>query len=259
MKKNEVKHYSHKRSGVTFGFLLVLLGIIFLGFNFGILNTGWKQVIFSWQMLVIVIGLITLFHKHIFNGLALITIGGFFILPRLAIACPESFYWVEQDFTATYWPVLLIIAGIFILLQIIFLPKWRTVNHYTNTDNEFTKKCNKRYDYTRSGFERNSVFTNVEEIILEPEFKGGEFNAVFGGITLDLRKTSLPEGETKIEVNAVFGGVTLFIPENWNVELHFSSVFGAFQDNRMLSDDIDYSRKLVIVGSCVFGGGEIKN
>ena len=95
--------------------------------------------------------------------------------------------------------------------------------------------------------------------MLDPVFKGGELNAVFGGLTLDLRRTNLAEGETHLEVNAVFGGITIFVPSEWLIETHLDTVFGGFQDNRMPKEPLDPTRKLIIVGSCVFGGGEIRN
>ena len=74
-----------------------------------------------------------------------------------------------------------------------------------------------------------------------------------------MRRTNLPVGETRLDVNAVFGGITIFIPSDWFVETHLDAVFGGFQDNRLPKDVLDKSRKLVITGSCVFGGGEIRN
>lgn len=259
--ENKVKYHSKKKPGVAFGFILILLGALFLAFNFGVLETAWRKVLFSWQMFLVIVGLITIFHRHIFNGLLFISIGFFFVLPRLAIVAPETFSWVGADFLQTYWPVLLIVAGVLVWLHVMFKPKCCAVNHYTNVSgNHYYDKKTAQGVYTEgAGFERNSVFGNIEEIILDPEFKGGEINAVFGGITLDLRKTSLPEGNAKMELNAVFGGITIFVPEDWHVELHLTSVFGGFQDSRILREGIDHSRKLIIVGSCVFGGGEIKN
>ncbi|NDV45621.1 hypothetical protein D0T49_00945 [Paludibacter sp. 221] len=260
MEDNKIKTYRKRTPGFTFGIILVLLGMVFLAFNFGLFQNEWKRVLFSWQMLLIVVGVITFLHRNFFNGLVLIAVGGFFILPRLAQAAPEAFYWVSYDFTRTYWPVLLIIAGILMLLHIIIRPHHHhKADYYSCSDTSYTGKKNPhRTNYNR-GFDRSTVFGNVEEIILDPVFTDGEINAVFGGVTMDLRKTSLAEGETRLELNAVFGGITLFVPEDWHVELHLTSVFGGFNDNRILSDNIDHSRKLIVVGGCVFGGGEIRN
>lgn len=258
MEENKIKNYSHRRPGLIFGTILVLLGGLFLAFNFGLLADGWKRVVFSWQMLLIVIGIISMLHRHVFNGLACAAVGLFFIMPRLAVVYPETFYWVESDFTRTYWPVLLIVGGVLILLQIMFQPNRHTSHCYTNTSSYKKQHSKHRYS-NNSGFERNSIFGSVEEIILDPVFTGGEFNAIFGSITLDLRRTSIPEGETVIELNNVFGGMTVYAPENWHIEFHVDSIFGGFQDNRMRDEEIDHSRKLIVTGACVFGGVEVKS
>ena len=78
-------------------------------------------------------------------------------------------------------------------------------------------------------------------------------------ITLDLRHTNLPVGETILEINAVFGGIAILVPSDWYIETHLDSVFGGFKDSRDPQDPTDKTKKLVIVGSCVFGGGELKN
>ncbi len=81
---------------------------------------------------------------------------------------------------------------------------------------------------------------------------------MFGGITLDLRKTNLPVGETGLEVNAVFGGVTILVPNDWYVETHVDAIFGGFEDKRMPMEPADTTRKLILHGACVFGGGELR-
>ena len=251
--------YRSRRSGVIFGIILMLVGGLFLAFNLGWFDGGYKRVIFSWPMLLVLIGVINYFHRHSFSGTVFILAGAFFLIPRLAMINPDIFYWVTPDFTRDYWGVLLIAGGILLILQLIFHPRKRN-GCSTNNDTYYHKRAHRHTHSSSLGkLDRNSVFANVEEIVLDPEFQGGEINAVFGSITLDLRKTSLPEGETQLEINAVFGGIDIYIPENWDVELHLSHVFGGFTDRRLYSGNIDKSRKLIIHGGCVFGGGEIKN
>ncbi len=265
MKKEDkvMRHRTSRKPGFIFGILLIIAGVLFLAFNSGLMEGGLKHVLFSWQMVLVVLGLCSMFHRHIFNGLALISIGVFFLFPRLANSYPDMFFWVESDFTRTYWPVLLIVGGILILIYVLVRPKQQLIGYVSETSSNPNrhKEYHRNKDAHRSGLDKNSVFANVEEIVLDPEFHGGEVNAVFGNIVLDLRKTNLPEGVTELEVNAVFGGITIYIPETWNVELHLSNVFGGFNDgrNRVLTENVDYTRKFVIVGSCVFGGGEIRN
>ena len=242
--------------GLGFGITLMLIGVLFLGFNFGILSAALKWVIFSWPMLLIFLGVVNWIKRKPFSGTVLFIIGAFFIFPRIINAYPEAFPGVNGDFTHTYWPLLLIAGGLLLILSKMFGNKWG----FAEWDHQsYGNKQYSRSQGATGSFEKNAVFGSGEHIVLDPEFKGGEINAVFGGITLDLRKTNLPVGETRLEVNAVFGGVTIFVPREWHVESNMDAVFGGFEDKRALVDPLDPTRRLVITGSCVFGGGELKN
>ncbi len=254
--------------GLGFGIFLMLLGIAFLGFNFGFIPSNLRSIILSWPMLLFVIGITHYFRRRIVSATILVLIGSFFLLPRFIDAYPAYFPGIHADFTHVYWPLLLIVAGILIISGRIFGSHWgfSEWNHHYDHNRHYAhhRKYN-RYDNaskwasTDRGFSKNSIFGSGDHIVLDPEFKGGELNAVFGGITLDLRRTNLPEGETLLELNAVFGGITIYVPQDWFVETHLDSVFGGFQDNRITVEPTDKSRKLLITGSCVFGGGELRN
>ncbi|HEY5591209.1 MAG TPA: DUF5668 domain-containing protein [Paludibacter sp.] len=245
--------------GIGFGLVLMLIGVVFLGSNFGLIPITLKQVIISWQMLLILIGAIQLFKGRLISGTVLIFVGGFFMIPKIIPG-------IDDQFLHIYWPLLLIGAGIAILLQRLFGAKWgyetwseNWHQHDHRMRHEHRHQAYTKWDGNGQGFSKNSVFGSGEHIVLDPEFKGGELNAVFGGIILDLRRTNLPIGETRLDINAVFGGITIYVPADWFVETHLDAVFGGFQDNRMPKEPLDTTKKLIITGSCVFGGGEIRN
>ncbi|HRZ97107.1 MAG TPA: LiaF-related protein [Paludibacter sp.] len=250
-------HSSGYRNGLGFGLVLMLIGITFLGFNIGIIPLKLKPVIFSWQMLLILLGVLNFFKRHLVSGTVLILVGVFFIIPKL-VAISPYFSNLDYNFTQLYWPMLLIVAGGLIIFSRTFAPKWwktewKDHKHIFGDNTE-----NYKYTYTEGGFSKNSVFGSGSHIVLDPEFKGGDLNAVFGGITLDLRKTNLPEGSTILEVNAVFGGVTIYVPNDWFVDIHVDAVFGGFEDTRFNTQIADNTRKLILRGACVFGGGELR-
>lgn len=247
-------HQPRKNRGLGIGILLIAIGTILLGINFGWIHTGMKYVLFSWPALLIVIGLFQLRKKYqLIWGTILVLTGTFFIIPRIIRAFPEAFPGIGDNFAGVYWPFLLIVAGVVIIVfKFIFpQPDWTA---------EWKSKANYHKSYSRmaGGFEKSSVFGDGEHIILDPVFSGGEVNAVFGGLRLDLRRTSLAEGDTYLKVDAVFGGVTLFIPGDWNVVTNIETVFGGFTDRRHIVEPVDPKRRLIITGDCVFGGGEIK-
>lgn len=269
--ENEVKNSFRTgyTKGIGFGLLLILLGSIFLGLKTGLIPGQLESVIISWPMLLIFIGIVNLFKKHWISGIVLIVIGKFFLIPRIIEVYPNAFPGLNMNFAHIYWPLLFIFAGILIILQRFIFPQWgfgtlenkwqnrqqrHQHHHYRRNHRDYST-----WNSTNDGFSKNSIFGSGDHIVLDPEFKGGELNAVFGGLSLDLRRTSLPEGETRLDINAVFGGITIFVPSDWYVETHLDAVFGGFQDNRMPKEPLDKTRKLIITGSCVFGGGEIRN
>ncbi len=251
--------------GLGFGLLLMLVGVLFLGFNFGLLPADLKWVIISWPMLLVVIGIGHFLRRKITIGTVTLLVGIFFLIPKIVHAYPYLFPGFNGDFTQIYWPLLLIAGGIIIILGKVFGPKWG-FNEWTNENyhqyrhhHHYHARNYSKWNNSGDGFSKNSVFGSGDHIVLDPEFKGGELNAVFGGISLDLRRTSLPEGDTRLDVNAVFGGVTIYVPSEWLVETHLDSVFGGFQDNRLIKEPLEPTKKLIITGSCVFGGGELRN
>jgi len=298
MKENNIKYRLPNRWTIMFSLFLIVLGMLFLAFNVGWLNSDWRQVFVSWQMAMIVVAVILLFHRHIFKGLILFSLGAFFIIPRLAVASPDAFWWVKDDFTHAHSPIFLMIAGVLILLHAVFRRRKRmkkhqqthqhhtaektehhqqkksakhtekeqdvaseNVNQNATFENEKTKKTKDRQrkeNTTRANFERNSIFRSISEIIHELQFEGGTMNALFGNITLDLRNAAVPEDICELNVNVIFGGITIFVPETWNVEVHLNGIFSNIQDSRAHSD-VEKTHTLIIRGLCIFGNGEIKN
>jgi hypothetical protein len=44
--------------GLGFGLFLMLIGVLFLGFNFGILPKEMKEIVFSWPMILVFFGVV---------------------------------------------------------------------------------------------------------------------------------------------------------------------------------------------------------
>jgi predicted membrane protein len=63
-------------------------------------------------------------------------------------------------------------------------------------------------------------------------------------------------------VRAVFGGIEVIVPANWEVKSEVETIFGSTQDERsmrMHDSNGDNKKMLILRGSCVFGGVEIKS
>jgi predicted membrane protein len=244
-----------KVSSIIFGLLVLLAGILLLGFNAGILPMNLYPVVFSWQMLVISIGFVCLFSRHSwFLGVLIILFGGFHLQKLLVFE--------NLVVPLNGWATVLIVVGMVVICNAIWgrhhhhHKAWEKCHHEFH---EWHSQVNKGDKYEAGYIERNCVFGGSREKLDAKNFKGGEINSVFGGIELDLSDAKLAEGTHHLEINSVFGGTVIYVPIDWKIEFQQTKVFGHFEDKRPKPDfEIDEKSVLIIEANSVFGGGEIR-
>jgi hypothetical protein len=246
----------HNGGLIPFALLVIIAGVLLLGFNSGVLAGEWKHVFFSLQMLLMVGAMSEYARGRITGASIMLAVGGFFIIRRLAPLYPEI---AASGAADSWWPVLLIIAGVLILGSIFVKPSHGGCHNRKHCCGNGTKFGN---EGTRASgvIDTEVVFGGSEQVYLDPVFRGGRISTVFGGVKLDLRRTTLPEGDTYLKIESVFGGIEIDTPEEWAIEIRSESIFGGFVDKRLppVGGGYDDGRKLIIKASCVFGGGEIK-
>lgn len=261
--KNESKtNPSKDRSGskMSFAILLVLAGILLLSFNMGFIPLIYKPIFISWQMLLIVLGISFLFSRQIMGGIISISVGVFFILPIVGQSLPDLFDGAlikAQD----YWPALLIVGGILFLFKkndhSVCKKYWQPEKSASGTQDEFSNTNHTQDDC----IDKSVLFTGSEQIVFSSNFRGGEINAAFGEIKLDLRKASGLNKNNKLEVNAMFGSIIIYVPNDWQINMKSSIMFGDIKDKRLITDT-PASEDLVFLNmkaACLFGSIEIRN
>jgi len=223
---------------VIIGVILVLAGLFLAIRNTGFFPDFIDHVIFSWPMLLVIIGLVmTLGSKEKTGGIIVMAVGGFFMIP---LVFRETFHMYNM-----FWP------SIFIIIGVIFIVTrrrgWNSVRTKGMIGDDYI-------DYV-------NVFSGGERQIVSQNFRGGKVSAIFGGIELDLTKARMAPGRNEIEIACVFGGATIIVPDNWYVTIEVTPVLGGFSDSRKLSPGrtVESSSQLVLRGAVVFGGGEIKS
>jgi predicted membrane protein len=234
----EREHHHLSSNRVIIGTILVLAGLALVIRNTGFFPDFIDNVIFSWPMLLVGIGLVmTIGASEKTAGIIIMAVGGFFMIPLIF---RETFHMYNM-----FWP------SIFIIIGIIFIVTkrkgWGSVLSKGMANDDYI-------DYV-------SIFSGSERQIISQNFKGGKISSVFGGIDLDLTKAKLAPGRNMLEVAAVFGGVGIIVPDEWFVTIEVTPVLGGFTDSRRLTPgmNIDRTSQLVIKGAVVFGGGEVKN
>ena len=235
-KGSEHHHLTNNRTLI--GVVLVLAGLFLVIRNTGFFPEFIDDVIFSWPMLLVAIGLVmTLGATEKTAGIIVMAVGGFFMIP---LVFRETFHMYNM-----FWPSIFIIIGIVFIIS--RRRGWNAVTTKGIIGDDYV-------DYV-------NVFSGGERQIVSQNFKGGKITAIFGGIELDLTKASLAPGTSELEIACVFGGATLIVPDDWHVTIEVTPVLGGFSDSRKLSPGrtVDPSKHLIIKGAVVFGGGEVKS
>jgi predicted membrane protein len=235
------------RSIVT-GSIIVVVGIVYLLFNMGILPIEWKSTVISWQSLLILLGIIGICRRGYVGGILFILVGAFFLLPNLSALLGLSYS--AAALHSMTWPALIIIVGLLIMFRRHHHHYRYNCDHHHHSFRDHTESKDGKVDY-------NLMMNGIDEVFLEPVFRGGDINTIMGGAKLDLRRTSLPEGDTVLKISSICGGVTLLLPLDWNVEIHNDAILGGFADHRRGNGQY-VDRRLIIEASFIFGGGSIE-
>lgn len=90
------------------------------------------------------------------------------------------------------------------------------------------------------------------------EFRGGDANAIMGGVELDLRDARMGDGEEAIlDTFAFWGGIEIKVPENWRVVGRVLPLLGGFEDNTTHKNTT--GPLLIVQGTAIMGAVEVKN
>jgi predicted membrane protein len=232
------------------GFIVVVIGLVFLLKQMGFYLPHW---LFSWEMILIAIGLFIGFKSDFQNisWIILVLIGGIFLVGDLL---------PDLNMGRYLWPISIIIVGLYIMV------KPRT--NYTKNLNEWDKYqasmgnqstgASYQSSATSDFVEASAVFGSVKKIVISKDFKGGELNAVFGSAELNLAQADITH-IVELEVNAVFGGTRLIVPSHWEIKSELTAVLGGIEDKRHIirNAEAGSNKFLVLKGNAVFGGIEI--
>lgn len=89
------------------------------------------------------------------------------------------------------------------------------------------------------------------------DFRGGDANAIMGGVVLDLRNTQIRPGQdVVIDVLAIMGGVEVFVPQGWKIVANVLPIMGGFEDNTLAGGT---GPQLTVRGTVIMGAIEMKN
>lgn len=239
---------------------IILLGVGAVLFLRAMEFTLFPRWIFSWPMILILVGVYSGFKHNFRNNtwMILLAIGGFFLLNQIIPGLRIQPY---------FWPLLIMGAGlVFILRPKNDFPfsdggntediKWKDAGV---GDSPSTLPNAEAID--GSNFVRiRSVFSGVNRTVISKNFQGAHISSVFGGVEVNFSQADIT-GPVVIKTEVIFGGVKLYVPAHWAVQNEIDGVFHGVDDKRRFSvaPELNPSKVLILRGSVVFGGIEIKN
>ena len=224
----------NKISNLLWGFVFIIIGVVF-GLNaleitdINIFFDGW------WTLFIIVPCFIGLFKDDDKSS----NLIGLIIGLCLLLGCQDIIEF------AIIWK--LMIPAILVMIGLSFIFK-DTLNSKVNKE---IKKLNK--NETK---EYCACFSGQKIDFTKEEFTGCSLSAVFGGIECDLKKSIIKE-DTVINASSIFGEITIYVPEDINVKISSTSIFGEVSDKRK-NKTTDAKDTIYINATSMFGGVEIK-
>ena len=144
-------------------------------------------------------------RKRFFGGITIILIGLLFLFNNF------NFFDIG-DFIGTFWPLILVIIGIKIILQ-------------------SKRKHKEEQDYETSTFSTDSLSESrfIGDIHMKVEnqnFQGGTVSNFIGDITLDISNIALQEGEQDLNLSGFIGDITLLPPKDAAFSINASITIG---------------------------------
>jgi predicted membrane protein len=235
---------------------LVAVGGALLARQIGFPLPDW---LFSWQMLLIVIGVFQGF-SHGFRGAGwaiLIIIGGFFLIDNIMPGFSLHRF---------IWPFAIIAVGLLILVRPGRHADWgrRGREEWKQKWKEKEKDW-KNYgshfkgSYSSENFiDATTVFGGIHKTVVSKDFKGGDITVFMGGAQIDLSQADI-NGTAMIDITQIMGGTKLIVPPHWEIRSQLTSVFGNIEDKRQQDRISNPDKVLIIDGTSIFGGIEIRN
>ncbi len=229
------------------GAVRTIVGLLFILFG-AVLFLKWAgydlpflipSSLFTWQLILIILGIYFVASGNRNTGLLMILIGGVFWLRQI-------YGYTFRDIFTIGIPVLLVLAGLMLIFPQLLRRKKKHRERITDRDPELSAV---------------HVFSGGSRVIESDHFSGGEVVCVFGGADLHFRGSSLAPGKNILHTTCIFGGCDVYVPDDWSVQLEATQVFGEASDKRFrntVKPAEDPDKTLIIKGFMLFGGLDVK-
>lgn len=224
-------------NGLWAGVIVLCIGLFFFLDRLDLHLPHW---VFSWPMLLIVIGFV-MGARRKFQGPAwfiLMLVGTVFLVDDIV-----PFAW---DLRRFMWPIIMIVIGVYL------------IGKATTRKQQYDEYVVRGGSTSEDFLQATTIFSGSNKVVLSKNFKGGNITTVFGGTELNFMQADI-NGEAILDITTMFGGVEIVVPASWDVKLDVNTIFGGIEDKRTVGIMPTPGKVLIIKGSCTFGGVDLKS
>ena len=133
---------------------------------------------------------------------------------------------------------------------------WKEGWHEAGEEEKYKQKY---ANYSSEDYiDATTVFGGIQKTIVSKDFKGGDITIFMGGSEINMAQADI-NGTVAIDITQIMGGTKLIVPSHWEIRSNITSVFGNVEDKRQQDRVTNPAKVLIIDGTSVFGGIEIKN
>lgn len=239
--------------------MLIGAAIILAGFLFLIDNLGWIDLdmrVHFWPFILMVVGASTLAQAPRRGGVAYLAGGLMIGFGAVSLLKGLGLIYIS-------WKVLFPIGIIAVGVLMVFRARHRnasssTADAFADIDNPDRSALFgvSEGETSERVLDLTAVLGGFQRKVTTQDFRGGDLTSIMGGVDLDMRTASL-NGTAVVNVFALMGGISIKVPTDWTVELEGTPILGGFDEKTMQPKD--GSKRLVVRGTAIMGGVEIRN
>lgn len=225
VRKNNDKWEFHwdagRGEGLTFAFLVLLVGVLCVLDKVFTWNVGFWSIL--WPCALLVYGLHGILRKFSFFGIGATLFGAYFLISNLHI-------WSFHIGGELVFPIIVVLFGLSLLADALrkpTKPRFYIAKNGKSCDSKGKEKMKSSYENDEDSFDCSLSFGEKNYYVQLPQLREGTVECSFGELTVDLTGCEEVAENCTIDATCSFGELNFIVPKRFRVNADSSSAFAS--------------------------------